>query len=147
MRGQDRLLPELHLSAFHADAWVNCGLMAGTAAEFVEFAQDLLGGFLSSQHIIGQVDIEIDGDTAQGEVYFYAQHRLVQNGDEVDLIVAGRYIDVYACRDGDWRIFKRYEIVDWARTDPAADAFVREQPQIPRGGRGRADFSVTRDWP
>ena len=42
MRGQDRLMPELHLSAFHDDAYVDCGLYAGNAQGFVEFAQGLL---------------------------------------------------------------------------------------------------------
>ena len=147
MRAQDRLLPELHLSAFHEDAYVDCGLMAGTAREFVDFAQGFLADLVSSQHIIGQVDIDVQGERAFGEVYFYAQHRLAQDGAEVDLIVAGRYIDEYACRDGEWRILKRRELVDWARTDPATDGFVKAQPQLPRGGRGAADFSVTRNWP
>jgi hypothetical protein len=147
MRGQDRLLPDLHLSAFHEDAYVDCGLMAGSAREFVDFAQGFLRDLVCSQHLIGQAQIDVQGDTAYGEVYFFAQHRLIEDGEEKDLFVAGRYIDEYACRDGDWRILKRRELIDWARTDPASDSFLSEQPQLPRGQRGSADFSVTRDWP
>ncbi len=146
MRGQDRLLPKLHRSAFHDDAYVDCGIMAGTADEFVSFAQELLGGFKSSQHLICQADITVKGDAASGEVYFYAYHRIVEDGQDKDLIVAGRYIDEYACRNGEWKILKRRELIDWARTDPVADAFLGDNPSLLLGGRGRADFSVTRDW-
>ncbi len=147
MRGQDRLDPVLHLSAFHDDAWVDCGLMNGTAAEFVSFAQGFLADLESSQHIIGQVQLDVRGGEASGEVYFYAWHRIP--GDEPkDLSVAGRYVDEYACRNGEWRIRRRREIVDWVRLDPATEGdFYKENPAIPRGGRRGADFSQTRNWP
>ena len=147
MRGQDRLDPVLHLSAFHADAYVDCGLMAGTAVEFVDFAQGFLADLGGSQHLIGQIDLDITGDTATGEVYFCAWHRLTEEGADKDLFVAGRYVDDYACRAGDWRILRRREIIDWARTDPAADGFLAAHPEVPRGGRYGRDFSQTRDWP
>lgn len=148
MRAQDRLLPDLHLSAFHEDAYVDCGLMAGMAAEFVSFAQGLLGDLESSQHMLGQIDIEIDGDRASGEVYFFAQHRVMEDDGPKDLFVAGRYIDEYACRSGQWRILKRKELIDWARTDPASDeSFLGPNPGLPLGGRGQDDFSCRRDWP
>jgi hypothetical protein len=79
-------------------------------------------------------------------VYFYAWHRVTENGEPKDLSVAGRYIDEYACRDGDWRITKRRELIDWARTDAAADGFLAENPILPRGARSGADFGQTRDW-
>ena len=50
MRGQDRLDPVLHRSAFHDDAWVDCGLMQGSADEFVSFA-DRKSTRLNSSHI------------------------------------------------------------------------------------------------
>lgn len=146
MRGQDRLDPVLHRSAFHDDAWVDCGLMNGSADEFVSFAQGFLADIESSQHIIGQVQLSVDGDKASGEVYFYAYHRIHEDGEAKDLIVAGRYIDEYACRNGDWRIMRRKELVDWARTDPAADAFLKDN-DLPRGGRRGQDFGQTRAWP
>ncbi|MCW1382551.1 nuclear transport factor 2 family protein [Novosphingobium sp. KCTC 2891] len=146
MRGQDRLDPVLHRSAFHDDAWVDCGLMNGSADEFVSFAQGFLADIEGSQHIIAQAQISVDGDKASGEVYFYAWHRTVEDGEPKDLIVAGRYIDEYACRNGDWRIVRRKELVDWARTDPAADAFLKDN-DLPRGLRRGQDFSQTRAWP
>jgi len=148
MRAQDRLLPELHLSAFHDDAYVDCGLFAGTAAGFVDFAQGFLRDLKGSQHVIGQHSIEIDGDFADGEAYFIAWHRVVEDGEEKDLFVSGRYVDRYEKRNGEWRILKRRELIDWARTDKASDGFMKEfADKLVVGGRGNDDFSVTRSWP
>jgi hypothetical protein len=58
----------------------------------------------------------------------------------------GRYIDEYACRDGDWRIVRRRELVDWAKSTPAADQFLKDNA-LPMGARRGADFSQTRNWP
>ena len=80
MRGQDSLDPLLHRSAFHDDAWIDCGLMNGTADEFVAFAQGFFADMGGSQHIIGQVDIEVHGETASGEVYFSTWRRTTEDG-------------------------------------------------------------------
>jgi hypothetical protein len=147
MRGQDRLMPEVHRSAFHDDAYVDCGLFAGDAAGFVNFAQGFLANCKFSQHVIGQVQIKVEGKVAHGEVYFIAYHRLVDNGVEKDLFVSGRYVDRYEDRGSGWKIAKRRELIDWARTDPAADSFLKEQTALVMGARGQADFSNQRVWP
>ncbi|MFS0735928.1 nuclear transport factor 2 family protein [Sphingomonas sp. 1P06PA] len=143
MRGQDRLLPELHHSAFHDDAHVDCGLFAGDAAGFVGFAQGFLGDCKGSQHLMGQHSISIDGDRATGELYFLAWHRIVEDGADKDLLVCGRYVDRYERRAGAWRIADRRELIDWARTDPAADGFLAAQAgKLLMGARGAADLSA-----
>jgi hypothetical protein len=147
MRGQDRLMPALQRSAFHDDAYVDCGLFAGTADGFVAFAQGFLAKLKQSQHVIGQVHIQVEGDVAHGEVYFFAQHRVVDNEVEKDLFVAGRYIDRYENRGGHWKIAKRRELVDWARTDNASDSFLKEHADVVLGARAGADFSNVRRWP
>lgn len=147
MRAQDRLLPELHRSVFADDAYVDCGHYKGSAAGFVDFAQGFLGDLRASQHLVGQIDVDIAGDTATGEIYFLAQHRLIEGGEEKDLIVAGRYIDEYCRRAGVWKILRRHELVDWVRTDPAADSFLVAAPGLNMGARRAEDFSATRAWP
>lgn len=148
MRGQDRLLPDLHRSAFHLDGHVDCGIFKGPPAAFVDFAQDFLAGMKASQHLLGQIQIDFDGtDAADGEVYFIAWHRIVEDGAEKDLLMAGRYIDRYERRDGRWAIARRHELIDWARTDPAADGIMRDlADQLLVGGRGNADLGVSRDF-
>jgi hypothetical protein len=147
MRGQDRLMPEVQRLAFHEDAFVDCGMYAGNASGFIDFAQGLLATFKQSQHLIGQAHIQIEGNVAHGEVYFLAQHRMAEAGVEKDLFVAGRYIDRYENRGDGWRIAKRRELIDWARTDPASDSFVKEQTALILGARGDSDFSNARIWP
>jgi SnoaL-like domain len=92
-RSHDRLLPDQHELASHPGAHVDCGGVAGTAAEFLEYAQSFLKQIKSSHHLLGQFDIKVNGDTAEGEVYFLAQHRIVEEGVEKDMFVTGRYID------------------------------------------------------
>lgn len=147
MRGQDRLDWDLQRSAFHDDADLDCGLYRGGPDGYTDFAQGILADFKGSQHIIGQIDIALVDDTrANGEVYFFAWHRITEDGEDKDLLMAGRYVDEYECREGAWKILRRREIVDWARTDPVTDHFIRDETSINLAGRRGADFSDTRDW-
>ena len=147
MRGQDRLIPELQRSAFHDGAYVDCGPFAGLPDDYVAYAQRMLAGCVNTHHMIGQVQIKVEGDTAYGEVYFIAWHRIPLDGGQKDLIFGGRYIDEYARKNGEWRIWKRREIADWTRTDPPADLYFELEQGCHRPGRREADFSVRRDWP
>ena len=147
MRGQDRLMPQLHRSAFHDDAFVDCGLYTGTAEGFVDFAQTLLGGMQVSQHLMGQADIDVQGNVATGEIYFMAYHRVTEDGGEKDLFMAGRYIDQYENRGTGWKIAKRRLLIDWTRSVAAADGALRDHANFLRGGRGSKDFSNQRNWP
>lgn len=147
MRGLDRLDAALQRSAFHDGAWIDCGLMAGDADAFVAFAQDLLAGMEATHHFLGQTRIEIDGLTARGECYFQAWHGLRDDAGQVrDLFIAGRYIDDYACKNGQWRIARRKLITDWVKDDPADHGFFAANPTTNRAGRRGQDFSDTRDW-
>jgi len=146
MRGQDRLDPELQLSAFHEDADVDCGLLRGPRQAYTDFAQGFLAATEGSQHLMGQIDLTIDGQRANGEVYFVAWHRLVEGGERFDLIMGGRYVDEYACRNGRWAILKRRELIDWGRKDPVTDGFMADMPLLHLGGRRGEDFSQNRQW-
>jgi len=148
MRGQDRLDRELQRTAFHDDADVDCGLLRGGPDAYTDFAQGFLANLVASQHLVGQVDLDVDvhKGTATGEVYFLAWHRQLIDGRDEDLIMAGRYVDEYEYRDGRWAISRRRELIDWARTDPASDAILQEMTAIHLSGRKGKDFSQTRDW-
>lgn len=148
MRGLDRLDPALQRSAFHDDAFVDVGLMAGPVDEFVAFAQELLAAMDATHHMLGQVRIEVSGDTAIGECYFQAWHGARDEaGNPRDLFISGRYIDDYACKNGEWRIARRKLITDWVTDQPADHGFFAQNPTTNRGGRQGTDFSQTRVWP
>lgn len=147
IRGQDRLDPELQRRAFHDDAYVDCGVYAGSPEGYVAFAQSALAKYEASHHLIGQIDVEVSGQRASGEVYFLAWHRSGRGAQAMDVFIAGRYIDEYEDRGSGWKIAARREIMDWGRKVPAADEFFRTNLQFHFGRRDGNDFSTLRDWP
>lgn len=142
MRGLDRLDGGLLRSVFAADATVDYGFFQGSAADFVDFALGVLSDHLANHHFIGQMMVDVQGDTAVGEIYFQAFHRVVQDGEEKDLFIAGRYLDRYEKRAGLWRIAFRSEVNDWSRTDPAADEALTGNPAAIIGKRAPDDYSM-----
>lgn len=150
MRGQDRLDRELQMGTFWPDSTTDYGIFAGSGPDFVAFAQDLLTEHLANQHLIGQHLIEFDEDNADiayGEVYFYAFHRILEDGAPFDMTICGRYIDRYERREGEWRFAHRSEVNDWARKEPAADAFLATDlaDALP-GLHSMEDRSYRREW-
>ncbi len=135
MRGLDRLDAALLRSTFWDDATTDYGFYEGGPDGFVTMAMNALKDHLANHHMIGQVNIDVEGDVAFGEVYFQAFHRIVTDGEERDLFISGRYVDRYERREGEWRFAFRSEVNDWARNDPATDDYFDATPQSLRGGR------------
>jgi SnoaL-like domain len=125
MRGLDRLDRDLLRAQFWDDAYVDYGIYAGDADGFADFCMKALQSHVRNHHMIGQHLIEVEGGTAWGEVYFQAYHRVVNAAGELrDMVIAGRYVDRYEKRGEIWKFAYRSEVVDWARDDPATDAFM-----------------------
>lgn len=142
MRGLDRLDMALLGSVFAEDATVDYGFFQGTARDFVAFAHDALKDHHANHHMIGQMLVEVDGDTAVGEIYFQAYHRLTAGTEEQELFIAGRYVDRYVRRSGEWKILFRSEVSDWTRTVPVADLFFQTSRAALRGARAPDDYST-----
>ncbi len=131
MRGLDRLDRQLLRDQFWDDAHLDYGIYTGGADGFADFCMDALSGHAANHHILGQHLVEIDGDRATGEIYFQAYHRVTdEDGQARDVMIAGRYLDRYEKRDGVWKFTYRSEVVDWARDDPATDAFMEGSGNI-----------------
>ncbi len=135
MRGLDRLDRELLLSVFHEDGWCEYGFSNCAPAEFIDYAMTALQGHEANQHMIGNVLIDVEGDEAFGEVYFNAYHKVRGESGFEDVIIAGRYLDRYEKRDGEWKFAYRSERVDWSRTQPTHDPYFDLAPDSLRGGR------------
>lgn len=144
-RGLDRLDKALLRSVYHDDATDHRGFFTGGADAFCDFAIDTLSGHKANQHMLGNALIEVEGDAAFGEIYFQAHHRIVENGLEKDLFIAGRYVDRYEKRQGVWKIAHRSELNDWRQTLPATDDWIRTTPSALRGGRMPDDFTYHRE--
>ncbi len=145
MRALDRLDIDLLRSVYHPDASDERGFFSGSAQDFCDFAMAALKDHHANHHMLGQMDIVLEGDTAFGEIYFQAFHRIEQNGEELDFVVIGRYVDRYERRGGVWKIAHRSELNDASWTRPAADLFLTATPTALRGARGVDDLSSQRE--
>ncbi|MCW1384489.1 nuclear transport factor 2 family protein [Novosphingobium sp. KCTC 2891] len=143
-RAIDRCDAELVRAVFHPDATDDHGSFKGTASDFVPWVMDVLAGMRRTQHVIGNVLVEIEGDVAHGEAYFIAHHCLPGSDGQGDsfMVAAGRYLDRFERRGGEWRIAHRGAVYDWSSTAPSTDMWDRAaMPGFAFGARGAADPS------
>src|SRR5882757_2251617 len=89
-RAVDRGDRELLRSVYHDDAVDHHGTdFHGGPAEFAEFLQGTAAAMEVTAHYIINTSYAIDGDSADGELYFIAYHR--RRGEPEELIISGRY--------------------------------------------------------
>ena len=141
-RGLDRRDKELLASCFHPDATDDHGLFVGTAPDFCDWVIEQLGNYERTQHLIANINIVVDGDKASTEAYFFAHH-VVPGDTKLDVIAAGRYLDHFERRGGEWKIKHRKAVYDWSRAEDCKDAWTK--PPISeillRGVQGKEDIS------
>ncbi len=116
------------------------GIYSGNAGEFVPFIiSEITRYFEMGTHCLLNVDIKVDGDVAVSESYLYSVCRVradmmepllgsryaahwggrgLDAGKEL-FVMAGRYIDRFERRNGEWRIFKRQVVMDWNDSNPS----------------------------
>jgi hypothetical protein len=141
-RAVDRGDKELMRQVYHPDAIDEHGVFNGPASEFVELDIDqVMPGLKLTQHLISNILIDLNGDTADVETYIYATHRVEQADGEYDLVIWGRYLDRFEQRQGEWKIARRQCIFDGIRNDKAsADLSMDWCANFrPIGLRGRQD--------
>lgn len=142
-RGIDRCDADIVRECFHPDATDDHGIFKGSAVDFIDWVIPLLKSMERTQHVIGQSLIEVSGDKAAGESYFVAHHTIKTPEGEIFMIAAGRYLDTFERRAGEWRISHRHAIFDWNSTVPSTDSWDRADPENPSeyGARGSGDAS------
>jgi len=72
-----------------------------------------LGHLDDSQHLVGNHEVAVDGDSATHRCYLQAQHIRKAAVGGPNYIVAGRYEDRLVRTDAGWRIAHRTLIVMW----------------------------------
>ena len=120
-RGIDRCDPELLRTVFWPDGTVSMGgAYNGPAYGLIDFAIPNLSRMEATQHLFGNMLIELSGDAANVETYSQCFHRMPADEERgaFDVIVAVRYLDRFAKRDGEWRIESRMMLPDWFRQYP-----------------------------
>ena len=143
-RALDRCDEGMIRACYHPDATDDHGLLKGTIDEFIDGVIPMLHGMKRTQHNITNILIYLRGDEARGESYFIAQHTLTPETGEVEMFAAGRYLDRFDRRDGEWRIAHRQAVYDWTMTVPASGGWDYFPPEMNfvRGQRGAGDLSV-----
>jgi ketosteroid isomerase-like protein len=118
-RAIDRCDFELLASVYWPEATEDHQPFKGSAKEFVDWAKEALRPMDQTQHLVANILISIDDDTAYVETYVRAHHRLPSpDGSRYDLVTSGRYLDVMKRRSDEWRILARTVVRDWFRQYP-----------------------------
>lgn len=142
-RGIDRCDAELLHSVYHSDATDDHGLFKGKAAEFIPWALNALVRDEGTSHYIANELMEVDGDVAHCESYFFGIHRRQEKGGTTaELVFAGRYADRFERREGVWKIAHRQVVFDRSRIDKIEREFSSDGMTC--GKRSREDPAYKR---
>lgn len=135
-RGLDRCDETIVRDVFHPGATDDHGGFKGDAEAFVAWVFPVLRKMERTQHVIGNVLVEVAGDHAWAESYFVAYHDLTTaDGQQLRTTVAGRYLDRFERRGGEWRISHRQFVSDWSASDARTDMWDRDNPAGRHFGR------------
>ena len=137
-RGVDRDDVDLIRSAYHPDAVEDHGAFVGEVDGLVDFLAMAHRPFPGYQRYVSNFDIEIDGDVAHCESYYFCVLRRDDKGRV--LANGGRYVDRLERRDGQWRIARRVVVMEWeGNMEGGAPRYPGELPR-----RDRDDISYRR---
>jgi hypothetical protein len=150
-RAIDRVDGELLRTVYWPDGWDSHSIFDGPVDEFIPWVVDTLNGMIATQHFVGNVSIELDGEHAYTEIYFNAHHKVAaDDGSERDSIAAGRYLDHFERRGDEWRIKHRRAIFDWDLNQPSTSSWSSSRASnvagnvMERGTRGPQDLVYSR---
>jgi ketosteroid isomerase-like protein len=100
---------------YHEDAIDDHGHFAkGPAMDFIDRLPEIQKSMEILHHNVTTVNLKLDGDRAEGEVYIIAFHKVKDGGKGFDVLIGGRYFDKYEKRDGVWKFSHRAIVADWA---------------------------------
>jgi hypothetical protein len=136
--GTDRHDWTMMANCYVVDAIDDHGSFQGTAAQLAQYLEEKASSRGAKQHYVANQLIEIDGDDAVSEAYYFCYIEFVDDaeygGDGTKaVVIGGRYVDQLRRDSGTWRIAKRTAVVDWTRDlgvplpwdTPAAKGFTR----------------------
>ena len=118
-RGIDRCDADELRSVFTPDAVLDYGSGPQARDGMVDQLIAGLRAMRLTQHSISNALVEIDGDRARAETYCTALHILGLPGQEIEMVVGGRYLDRLERREDGWQIAERLYVMDWNRQGPA----------------------------
>lgn len=122
-RGVDRCDRPLIASCYHPDAIDDHGNWQTTGTTAAQHIYELVKpGEAAAMHFLGNVRIEVEGDTAFAESYVLAFRAFRREDQPYTRTRAVRFVDRFTRRDGEWRITERVVADDWNRVDRVTEA-------------------------
>lgn len=114
-RANDRADEALLRSLFWPESTHKHGRFEGKSSDFVGFAFKIISALKYACHHISNVSVEVKGDHAFSECYYFAQHRRDRKDGtgEEDVFFQGRYLDELERRNGEWKIIRRRGLSDY----------------------------------
>ena len=115
---------ESALSCYHEDATEDHEGFDGPIRDYLRTTSPVFVGNSPVEinfHMIGNTEIDVDGDRARSECYFVCVLTVTENGATRDYMNAGRYLDDFERRDGRWAITHRQCVYDWSHGAPITD--------------------------
>ena len=146
-RAIDRVDADLLRTVYWPDGWDSHSIFDGPVSEFIPWVVETLNGMIATQHFLGNISIDLEGDDAYTEIYFQAHHKVAgANGEEHDAIAAGRYLDHFERRGTEWRIKHRRAVFDWDLNQASTSRWNQAPAKgvMERGTRGREDLAYSR---
>jgi ketosteroid isomerase-like protein len=141
-RGVDRVDEEALRSVYWHDATGRHGTTQGDATTFIDAVLQNRKAGGRAIHMIGNILIELRGDVAAVESYFRTtlDGRNARNTPQ-ETLLAGRYLDRFERRNGEWRVAARTVVYDWVRHTPleAEMDAVHFGSRLPAGAHKPAD--------
>jgi len=133
-RGVDRVDEKALRSAYWSDATGRHGAHEGSCSEFLDRVLENRKAGGRAIHSIANILIDLRGDVAAVESYFQTTigDRDADNNPQ-ETRLAGRYVDRFEKRNGEWRVAVRTVVYDWVRQTPLPaellpEAFGMRQP-------------------
>lgn len=104
---------------FWPDADVDYGFFKGSGEDWVPLVMSVEAGTTRRWHVCTGVMVQVRGESAKSECYgLTVGTGKNEQGELVDTMFGGRYLDEFEKREGHWRISKRTYIADWTHQFP-----------------------------
>ena len=128
-------------ACFTDDATDDHGVVKGSIDNLVTVASEILSTTWGIMHCLCQHYIEIEEDSARGEIYaLTTRRRHAEGGDGQEDTFSGlRYVDRYKKIDGEWKIAERATTLEWCTTIPSRDWLPMDK--FITGKRDKSDIS------
>ncbi len=142
-RGVDRGDEALIAGVYWPDATDDHGVYKGSGPGFAPYVVRALNAHaLATTHLVANVSIALEGPVAHVESYTLARHQVRRDGRLALETFAGRYLDRFEKRGGEWRIRHRQVVHDWSRIEPISAEYPHDA--FEQGKRSREDASYRR---